>query len=525
MAYLNPRNTGFANSARNAQVYVDKTMLIAETNRLLDSADNFLCVSRPRRFGKSMAGNMLAAYYSRGCDSRELFSPFSIAKDASFTEHVNKYNVLKFDLFGAYSDVTDGRNVVEVLTSDLRSEFIRQFPNVEFGPSDSLAKCIMRVYDETQETFVIIIDEYDCLVRLGVSQDYFEVYLKFLCSLFKNNDLRPAISLAYLTGILPIVREKMQSKLNEFAEYTMLDPGSLSPYLGFTQSEVRALCEEYDLDFGECARWYDGYHVSSNVELYNPQSVAYSIIRHKFGSYWSVTSSFEALRDYILMDFEGIKQDVLTMIGGGRVCVNVRKFTNTLNSFRSKDDVFTYLIHLGYLAYDSESSQCYIPNLEVRDTWRDSIEDSPDYANVISLINASRDLVRHTLDKDSDYVARALDIAHQNTTNPLTYNDEASFQSAIGLAYFYATAQYTIIKEMPAGRGYADVVFIPYVPNIPAIIVELKVDTQPSHALEQIQNRRYPDALNHYKGNILLVAISYNRKSKSHSCQILSIDK
>ena len=224
------------------------------------------------------------------------------------------------------------------------------------------------------------------------------------------------------------------------------------------------------------------------------------------------------------MNFEGIKDDVVTMIGGGKIDVNIHSYLNTMTDFHSKDDVFTYLIHLGYLAYDRSIKQCYIPNVEVRSQWILSIKTSPDYTKVMELVNDSKNLLKHTLECDAEYVAKSLTDAHTRATNPLTYNNEASFQSAIGLAYFYATAQYTIIKELPTGKGYADVVFIPFVPNLPAIIIELKNNKTALGAINQIKEHKYDDLLSHYRGNLLFVGINYDEKSKRHDCIIEHVE-
>ncbi|MEE0997336.1 MAG: AAA family ATPase, partial [Paludibacteraceae bacterium] len=344
--------------------------------------------------------------------------------------------------------------------------------------------------------------------------------LSFLNGLFKDTAIRPAIALAYITGIIPIVRDKVQSKLNEFTEYTMLDAAQFASHVGFTEEETKALCEQYGCDFAEFQRWYDGYKLSDEVSLFNPKSVTSSISRKRMGSYWSATGSFEALKDYILMDFEGIRQDVVTMISGDSVEVDVGSFLNTLDKFESKDDVFTYLIHLGYLNYNFEDKTCRIPNEEVRQEWVRSVKLSPDYKKLMEIINASKKLLDATVEGNEEAVAKALDAAHTEVTNPLTYNDEHCFQSAICLAYFYANTRYTLFKELPTGKGYADLVLIPYLPNIPAMVIELKHNKSAGSALQQIKEKNYCQALNNYKGDLLFVGVSYDEKTKEHSCKI-----
>ncbi|MBQ0128215.1 MAG: AAA family ATPase [bacterium] len=515
--YLNPGNV-LLKQARKSEIFIDKSMMIAELNQLVDSENKYVCISRPRRFGKSMAGNMLAAYYSKGCDSRELFKDLKIAQDKSYEEYLNKLNVIKIDMNAEFMSNHD--EFLQVMQKRIMKDFAKVFPDVDFSDCRSFADCMLEVYAEKEETFVVIIDEYDVLVREKVPAALFNDYLWFLNALFKNSTLSPAISLAYLTGILPIVRDKIQSKLNLFDEYSMTDASQLAEFVGFTAAETQGLCEQYGMDYEECRRWYDGYDLNGVHEIFSPKSVVSAMMKRSFGSYWTQTGSYEALKLYILMDFGGMKDDVIKMMGGGKVDVNVYKYLNTMTDFHSKDDVFTYLIHLGYLAYDRENRQCYIPNSEIREQWVFSVEYEQDYAPIIKLVNDSKQLLEATINKDEEAVAAALTEAHIRTTNPLTYNNEASFQSAIGLAYFYANLKYTVIKELPTGKGYADLALVPYVPNIPAMIIELKNKKSAESAIKQIKEKKYDDLLEHYRGDLLFVGINYDPDTKEHQCKI-----
>ena len=517
--YLNPGNVSLVEDL-NSPIYVDKSRLVSELNKLVGTNQKFVCVSRARRFGKSMAGNMISAYYSKGCNSRELFDKLKLAQDPSYERYLNKLNVIKFDLNGFYNTTRHRENLIAEIERRIVAEFIKQFPTLAFNSEGSLSDAMLEVYSATGEKFVVIIDEYDVLVRERVPQQLFDDYLRFLNGLFKNADLAPAIALAYLTGILPIVRDKIQSKLNVFREYTMAESYQLAEYVGFTSNEVKELCRQYDMDYEECRRWYDGYDLGTVKEVFNPKSLVEAMMHHKYGSYWTQTGSYEALKDYILLNFEGIKDDVITMIGGGKVDVAVWKYLNTMTDFRTKDDVFAYLIHLGYLAYDQETQQCYVPNNEIRDQWIVSIETSPDYKEIIRMVNDSKRLVEAAINKDELAVAQALEEAHTHVTSPLTYNNEASFQSAIGLAFFYATAKYTIIKELPTGKGYADLALIPYVPNTPAMIIELKNKQSAESALQQILDKKYDTILRNYQGNLLFVGVNYDPTTKKHECRI-----
>ena len=390
--YLNPNADAFMED-KGTRIYVDKSLLIRELNSIVSTKEDFVCLSRPRRFGKSMAGNMISAYYSKGCDTREVFSQMKLGQEPGFDKHLNKFNVIKLDLNGWYQRAIQ-RNRKDLLLTDIHEtlvdEFKVAFPALSFCSGETLDQCILKVYAEIGEKFVIIIDEYDVLIREQVPQSLFDSYLSFLNGLFKDTAIRPAIALAYITGIIPIVRDKVQSKLNEFTEYTMLNSGRMSGHVGFTREEVEALCEQYGMDKEECARWYDGYRLTDTIDIYNPLAVVSAMRNQEFESYWSATGSFEALKDYIMMDFKGIKQDVIDMISGKSVPVNVTKFQNTLQSITNKDNAFTYLIHLGYLSYNRKDKTCRIPNEEVRQEWVNSIYDEENYAPIMEIINASK---------------------------------------------------------------------------------------------------------------------------------------
>ncbi|MBQ0029551.1 MAG: AAA family ATPase, partial [Bacteroidales bacterium] len=382
--YLNPNAEAFKED-KNTDIYVDKSLVLTELNKLLGSRGKFVCMSRARRFGKSMAGNMISAYYSKGCDTKEIFSKMKIGDVPGYEDNLNKFNVIKLDLNGWYNNTPDRKLLFDDINESLREEFEQQFSNVRFKPTDNLARCILRVYAQTNQKFVFIIDEYDVLVREKVSNDLFQKYLDFLNGLFKDATLRPAISLAYITGILPIVRDKVQSKLNEFTEYSMVDAQQFAGLIGFTREEVDDLCNTHGIDREECARWYDGYKLSESVGVFNPLSVVNAVRRKEFGSYWSATSTFEVLKDYISMNFDGIREDIISMMSGTPVPVKVKDFRNTLDDITNKDNVFTYLIHLGYLSYDRKTKTCKIPNEEVREEWVSAIDYDDNYVKVIEI--------------------------------------------------------------------------------------------------------------------------------------------
>ena len=339
-----------------------------------------------------------------------------------------------------------------------------------------------------------------------------------MVSLFKSSATAPAIAIAYLTGILPIIKEKVQSKLNNFTEYTMVDADDMAPFMGFTEEEVKDLSLKVGMDYEEVKHWYDGYNLKG-LEIYSPKSVITAITKKQCADYWSQTSSYEAVTDYISLDLDGLKDDVVSMLSGNRVEVSTSFYRNTM-SFDTKDDVLTYLIHLGYLAYDSGDGTCRIPNNEIKDMWALSMERARGYKEISRMIKDSKKLLEATWKGDEEIVAEAVARAHTEACSILKYNNEGSFQSALHLAYYYAKSCYTIVNELPGGKGFADVAFIPYKPDVPAMIIELKKDDTTSAAISQIRERKYPEALEKYRDNLLLVAITYDSKTKEHRARI-----
>ena len=521
-AYVNPGNEVLEADMRQ-DIYIDKSKIITELNKVFGSSLSRVCVSRPRRFGKTMVTNLIAAYYSRSVDTRPIFEKLLISQQPDWDARLNKCNVIKIDLGEFYSRYHNEGGIIKKLNERVVAEMRYEFSEVNIPADAPIADAIIYVYERTKVPFVVIMDEYDVMVRERVPQTEFTNYLSMLNDLFKSQGCSRAIGLAYITGIIPIVRDRVQSKLNNFREYTMLMPRDFAPYIGFTLDEVKGLCERYNMDYEECLRWYDGYKISEDVSICNSNSVCEALTNHKFANYWNKTGAYAAISDYIQMNFKGIKEDIATMIGGGSVPVTVDTFTNVLSDLGNKDKVFTYLIHLGYLAYSEDEDgfgYCHIPNGEIRTEWKHAMDEKEDFSTIMEMVANSRELLQATLDCDEEAVAEALADAHDYVTSAKTYNNEGSLQSAVGLAYFYATTWYTIAKEFPSGRGYADMAFIPYVPNKPAIIIELKVNTKPSVGLKQIIKKHYADGLNKYKGDLYFVAISYDKETREHTCKI-----
>lgn len=330
------------------------------------------------------------------------------------------------------------------------------------------------------------------------------------------------MALAYMTGILPIKKYGSHSALNMFFEYSMTDQKELEEYTGFTEEEVAELCNRFDMDFAETGNWYDGYVFKKFKHIYNPRSVVEAMRSHDFSGYWTATETYEALKIYIDMDFDGLRTDIVQMLGGGRARVNTRSFQNDMLTFKTKDDVLTLLIHLGYLAYDSLRKEAFIPNKEIMGEFETAMTVGG-WDEIVRILKASERLLADTLLCDEVSVAKSLDAVHMEAASILTYNDENSLACAIGLAYYSARKDYRLIRELPTGHGFADIVFLP-LPSVkkPALVVELKYDKNAYAAIQQIKDRHYTQALEGYTGELLLVGINYdkNAKDKPHSCVI-----
>ncbi len=514
--YLNPDNEGFLTAVRS-EIYVDKTGLIEYTNKCLNTEQKYICVSRPRRFGKSMALNMLAAYYSRGCDSKELFEDFKVRKHQSFGEHLNKYDVIFLNM-QHFLLRTRKQEVPEYLEQVVINEIREEYGDLFSKQETSLVYILERIYVRTKKKFIFLIDEWDCVMREKQELEEIQIqYLNFLFSLLKDQTY---VALDYMTGILPIKKYGVHSALNMFGEYSMINQKALEKYTGFTESEVKELCVQYDMDFIETSSWYDGYTFRKFKHIYNPKSVVEAMSCQDFSNYWTSTEVYDALKSYIDMDFDGLRENIVQMIGGGQVRVDTRSFRNDMRNFETKDDVLTLLIHLGYLAYDAEIMEAFIPNKEIIEEFETAMR-VRGWPEVMNVLKASEKLLEDTISCNEEGVARGLDRAHMEVASILTYNDENSLGAAIGLAYYSARKDYRLVREMPTGYGFADVIFLP-LPHTkrPAMVIELKYDKTAETAIKQIKDKKYMQALEGYVGEVLLVGVNYDRVDKTHSCVI-----
>ena len=524
--YLNPGTIEFQESI-NSEIYVDKTMLIERTNAALRTKQKYRCISRPRRFGKSMAADMLAAYYGKDYDSAALFDGLEISHCETFSTHLNKYNVFKINMQEFLSMTQNVDKMLKVLQKRLIKELKYNYP--EYVDCDNLVFAMQDIFSYTGQSFIVLIDEWDCLFReYKQDEEAQRKYLDFLRVWLKD---KAYIALAYMTGILPIKKYGTHSALNMFMEYSMTDPGNMAEYFGFTEKEVENLCIEYGMNIEETKAWYNGYGLYSHnkqedilYSIYNPKSVVEAMLRHRFGNYWNQTETYEALKIYIQMNMDGLKDAIIEMLADNSVRINIGTFHNDMTTFATRDDILTLLVHLGYLTYDVEKESVRIPNKEVAQEYINAIS-TMDWKEVISSINNSRKLLEALWNLDSDKVAAGVDKAHEEISI-LQYNDENSLSCTISLAFYFAREYYTMIRELPTGKGFADICLIPRKIHMdkPAVIIELKWDKSVSGAIAQIKEKKYIDALSEYQGNLILAGINYDKKIKKHSCLVEKVD-
>lgn len=521
--YINIGNAGFQ-SARNGE-YVDKSGLIAVVNETLFTKRRFSCVTRCRRFGKSMAAEMLCAYYSQSCDSRSLFSDLEIAKQPQFEKHLNKYPVIYLDMSDFVTRFKD-ETIVSQMNKELVDDLHKAYSDVPVEEKDDLMAYLIRIVEAEGQQFIFIIDEWDAICREFKSgTKAMDEYVDWLRRMFKGGRSSDVFAGAYMTGILPIKKYKTESALNNFVEYSMVEPMDMAHFFGFTKAEVKLLAQDHGLDFDELEKWYDGYQIGDELSIFNPNSVMMALKSRRCRSFWASTGAYDAVAQYIQMNFDGLKDDIIKMLAGGRCHVDPTGFRNDISEIETRDDVLTVLIHLGYLSYNWREDECYIPNREVAGEMVNAVR-ANNWKAVTDAILNSKELLQATLDGDEEAVARGIDVAHDEHTSILSYNNENSLSCVISLAYYYAHGNYVFYRELPTGKGFADIVLIPR-KNVdsPAIVVELKYNQDADTAISQIRRKQYPAKVAEYVGELLLVGINYDKKEKTHQCHIEKIDK
>ena len=529
--YVNPGNQAFRRIA--GPEYVDKTGLLDLMNQRIGTGDSLVCISRPRRFGKSYAVKMLTAYYDCSCDSHQLFQDKNIAQTNGYEKNLNRYNVICLDISGFISEIKSEhgnlREIPEIIKAAIWKDLIRS--GFVPGDGDSLNDFLLHITEAPEgRPFIFIIDEWDALIREARDDETAQMaYLNLLRGWFKNTNFTPkAVAAAYMTGILPIKKDGSQSAISDFAEYTMVDPWPFTEYVGFTTKEVQNICKKHGISFETMKQWYDGYNFEETGEIYNPNSVMKAAVRGRFASYWSETSAAEGLMEYISQDYNGLTRTIAELIGGIETVVDTTGFANDLTSFKGKNDVLTLLIHLGYLAYNADRKTVRIPNEEIKREFQRSVHEVKHEATIKRLTESEK-LFADTIQMNEDAVAAQIEKVHSEETVALHYNKEDSLRSVIKLAYYTYRDHYLQFEELPAGEGYADIVYLPRTDSDwPVLVIELKWKKDVNGAIKQILEKKYPSVLENYGRPILLVGITYDRDAKdgkrTHRCRIQEYD-
>ncbi len=516
--YLNPGNSGFKRILKGN--YVDKTGMIGLVNERIETSNNLICISRPRRFGKSYAAQMLCAYYDHTCNSHSLFDDKQVSKTEYYGDCINKFNVIYLDMTNLLGKVKP-ESLIAFIEESVTEELLAEYPKIKRG--STFDQTLINTVESGNPKFIMIIDEWDAPIRETpqITKDY----LLFLRMLFKSSNTTSKIfSAAYMTGILPIKKDKGQSAVSDFDEFTVIEPGEYSEYIGFTENEVRNLCDRYHMSFEKAKQWYDGYTFSETQSIYNPYSIMKAMQKRVYRSYWQQTSAAENLETLININKDGLQEDILKLIAGEQIVVNTNRFKNDFATFTSKDDVLTLLIHLGYLVYNSETRRVRIPNEEVRFEFDDLLQNAQ-HTGLARLVQNSEKLLQDTLNGNETEVVNAIVRVRNTNYAPMFYNNEQALRYVIKFAYIICIDYYLKVEELPTGHGIADVVFIPKRDtSLPAMIVELKWNETADSAIQQIKEKRYPTILEGYVGEMVLVGINYNEKSKKHSCKIEKIN-
>lgn len=537
--YINKGNSEFSDIVTHE--YVDKSALIPMINATLNSERRYSCVTRCRRFGKSMAAKMLCAYYDKSCDSRQLFAGLKAEADESFTKYLNRYSVIYLDVTSFTARPEFGNKIVRAIQDEISREIKQVFSDVKYKDNSDLMDILSAIHNATDEKFIFIIDEWDAICRefprlqktTGDSDaeisTVLDEYVMLLRRLFKTQDSDKVFAGVYITGILPIKKYNTESALNNFEEYSMISPANLAPCYGFTEDEVIALAERHNASMDTLKLWYDGYQIGKEKSIYNPYSVMKALLRDESKSYWSTTGAYDSVKTYIQMNFEGLKDDIIKMLAGERISVSTTGFQNDMRIVNSKNDVLTVLIHLGYLAFDAKTNRCYIPNKEVADEMNNAIM-ATSWTQLAKVLDASQQLLEFTVIGNEQAVARGIEQAHDENTSILAYNDENSLACVLSIAYIWAKNEYVIHREYASGKGYADLVMIPR-RNVdkPALVIELKYNHSADTAIDQIKRKNYPAKVLEYfdsslsaanRSELLLVGINYDKDTKTHSCKI-----
>ena len=512
--------------------FVDKSRMIEELFSLIEEGANHICITRPRRFGKTVTANMISAFFSRAREAADIFDRLKISTSQNYSKYRNQYNVIHISLNDISRQCTTYEEYITRIEQRLARDLKRAYPQAELDGEESAVDALMEIYTENSENrFIFVFDEWDFLFHQPfVTEKEKREYLSYLRSLLKD---RPYVILAYMTGILPIAKYSSGSELNMFTEYTMLSEEKFSEVFGFTDSEVDTLYQKYT-DYTEHIKvtreglryWYNGYHTFSGERVYNPRSVVCALRNNNLGNYWTSAGPYDEIYYYIENNVAAVRDDLALMVSGIPVPAKIREYAATSMNLNTKDEIFSSMVVYGFLSY--ENGKVSIPNKELMDRFDEMLQREPSLGYVYRLARASDRMLEATLSGDVDTMAEILELAHDTEVPLLRYNNETELSAVVNLVYLSARDRYRVEREDKAGTGYVDFIFYPETDkSLDSIILELKVDSSPEEAIRQIKTRKYDLRFRErigeeqkYTGRILAVGISYNKKTKKHICRV-----
>jgi hypothetical protein len=512
--------------------FVDKTLMLSEIGSMIDTSERYICITRPRRFGKTVMANMIASFFSKGCDAHDIFDPLAIAKNDAYTQYRNQYHVIFISFNEMPSNCKNYTQYISRIENRLKRDLISAFPDVAIDKEDALWDILRDIYEDREDArFIFVLDEWDYIFhRDFVTEKDKKSYIDFLSNLLKDKQY---VALAYMTGILPIAKYSSGSELNMFLEYTMASEERFSEYFGFTEAEVDILYANFirnqstpRIDRDGLREWYDGYHTKLGERVYNPRSVAAALTNNNLGSYWTSSGPYDEIYYYINHNVAAIRDELAQMVAGIPVSAKVREYAASSMNLTTKNEIISAMVVYGFLTY--ENGYVSIPNKELMDKFNDMLMKESSLGYVHQLAAESSKMLKATLAGDSDKVAKIMKYAHDTESPLLSYNSESELTILVSLVYLAARDTYRVEREDKAGTGYVDFIFYPEADRTAdGIILELKVDHTAEEALQQIKDRNYALKFEakigetpRYPGRILGVGIAYDRGTKKHTCKI-----
>lgn len=531
--YLNSRIPSDAYKATASGTYfVDKSMLLNELIPALGMDQRFLCITRPRRFGKSVMANMVAAFFGKGQDTSAVFDNLAIAASKDYRKHLNQHDIIYIDFSRVPRNCVNFMQYIDYIQDGINEDLAEAYPDFHINISDAVWDTLTEIFQRTGHQFVFVMDEWDAVFHMAfITEDDRRAYMLFLKSLLKGNVY---VELAYMTGILPIAKYSDGSELNMFIEYNMATSKRFSQYFGFSDSEVDRLYHVYTetwgkvqtrIERGDLRMWYDGYYTAGGERLYNPRSIVCALTDNQLKNYWTSSGTYDSIFGYIKDNTDNIQDDLVLLFAGESVPADIQEYAAVSMELDTKDEIYSAMVVYGLLTY--EDGKVSIPNKELMDSYASMMKKEKSLGYIYNLAAASKKMIAATLDGDTQTMSEILKYAHDTEVPIFSYNNEVELAAVVNLVYLAARDKYRVEREDKAGEGYVDFIFYPECHSADALILELKVDDTPENAIKQIKNRNYILRLRgklgekrRYTGRILAVGIGYSKKTKEHSCKV-----